>query len=237
MKIISVLLSLFLLLISQNQVFATIPKRIVAIGDLHGDLIATHTALKKAGVMNDSEEWIGGKTVLVQVGDLIDRGPDDKKILDLFESLKPLAKKAGGEVITLLGNHEAMNVSLDFRYAWFTASRDFDKYYSIHETDTKINNKPEFLRGRASAFSPGGPYALILSTFKSVVVLGDTVFVHGGLLPVWANHGVDLINAEASYWMKGLITKPFSVSDMREGPLWARNYSKNTTQADCGLLI
>src|SRR5687767_3290543 len=52
------------------------PERVVAIGDLHGDLRATERALKLGGLMNEAGRWIGGKSVLVQTGDLLDRGDD-----------------------------------------------------------------------------------------------------------------------------------------------------------------
>jgi hypothetical protein len=57
-----------------------------------------------------------GSLVVVQTGDEIDRGDDDRAILDLVEALKKQASAAGGELVALLGNHEIMNASLDFRY-------------------------------------------------------------------------------------------------------------------------
>lgn len=48
------------------------PDRIVAIGDIHGDLDKLRDALELANVWdNDREEWIGGTTVVVQVGDQV----------------------------------------------------------------------------------------------------------------------------------------------------------------------
>src|SRR5260221_9664491 len=72
--------------------------RVVAIGDLHGDLGATRRVLQLAGAIDDHDAWVGGKLVVVQTGDEIDRGDDDRQILDLIEKLKRDAKAAGGEL-------------------------------------------------------------------------------------------------------------------------------------------
>ena len=40
-------------------------------------------------------KWSGGKTHLVQMGDLIDRGPDSRKIMDLLMNLEQQARRGG----------------------------------------------------------------------------------------------------------------------------------------------
>uniref|UniRef100_A0A8R7QM36 Calcineurin-like phosphoesterase domain-containing protein n=2 Tax=Triticum TaxID=4564 RepID=A0A8R7QM36_TRIUA len=94
-------------------------RRIVAVGDLHGDLHQTRAALVMAGVLStesDCHVWTGGQTVLVQVGDILDRGEDEIAILSLLSSLNVQAKSQGGAVFQVNGNHETMNVEGDFRY-------------------------------------------------------------------------------------------------------------------------
>ncbi|CAL4933255.1 unnamed protein product [Urochloa decumbens] len=94
-------------------------RRIVAIGDAHGDLSQTRAALVLAGVLSaesDGHVWTGGRTVLVQVGDILDRGEDEIAILSLLSSLNVQAKSQGGAVFQVNGNHETMNVEGDFRY-------------------------------------------------------------------------------------------------------------------------
>ncbi|OEL17120.1 Shewanella-like protein phosphatase 1 [Dichanthelium oligosanthes] len=54
--------------------------------------------------------------VLVQVGDILDRGEDEIAILSLLRSLNAQAKSHGGAVFQVNGNHETMNVEGDFRY-------------------------------------------------------------------------------------------------------------------------
>jgi hypothetical protein len=64
------------------------PKRLVAIGDIHGDLIALKVALRTAGVLHATRDtWIGGRTVVVQVGDQLDRGDDELAKMQLKKVL------------------------------------------------------------------------------------------------------------------------------------------------------
>ncbi|XP_042002338.1 shewanella-like protein phosphatase 1 isoform X1 [Salvia splendens] len=93
-------------------------RRIVAVGDLHGDLDKAKHALQMAGVLSSDGQnlWVGGQTVLVQVGDILDRGEDEIAILSLLKSLDIQAKANGGAVFQVNGNHETMNVEGDFRY-------------------------------------------------------------------------------------------------------------------------
>lgn len=93
-------------------------RRIVAVGDLHGDLDKARCALETAGVLSSDGQglWIGGETVLIQLGDILDRGEDELAILSLLKSLDIQARAHGGAVFQVNGNHETMNVEGDFRY-------------------------------------------------------------------------------------------------------------------------
>src|SRR3954471_22640523 len=100
-------------------------ERIVAIGDLHGDVAALRATLRLAGAIDEAGKWIGGKLVVVQTGDQLDRGDDEPQILDLFQRLRIEAAAAGGAVHVLNGNHEVMNVQADFRYVTPDGFHDF----------------------------------------------------------------------------------------------------------------
>ena len=65
-------------------------RRVVAIGDVHGDLAAGLAALRSAALIDASGHWSGGDTVMVQVGDLLDRGDGEAELMDLFERGKIL---------------------------------------------------------------------------------------------------------------------------------------------------
>lgn len=74
--------------ISQPSVIGLGADTVCAIGDLHGDLEQGYTALRLAGVVNVQGSWSGGKSTLVQTGDLLDRGSNSLDLVDLFERLK-----------------------------------------------------------------------------------------------------------------------------------------------------
>ncbi len=85
--------------------------RIVVVGDLHGAYENFVTILKKTGLVDDLLQWKGGKSHLVQMGDILDRGDRARDIFDLLKRLEESAKSAGGFVHVLIGNHEEMNLS------------------------------------------------------------------------------------------------------------------------------
>lgn len=105
------------------------PERLVAIGDLHGDLPAVRRILRLAGVLHkERDEWAGGKTVCVQVGDQLDRGDDELPILALLQRLSREAEAAGGGLHVLLGNHETMTVMDQMNYGSRGAFAVFDQW-------------------------------------------------------------------------------------------------------------
>lgn len=87
-------------------------ERIVAVGDLHGDYENFIKILKtpKVNIIDENLKWIGGKTHLVQIGDIMDRGERAKEIFDLLRRLGKEAEEAGGKVHVLIGNHEELNI-------------------------------------------------------------------------------------------------------------------------------
>lgn len=81
------------------------PLRIIALGDLHGSLDAFRAILTRAGIL-DGDAWRGGRVILVQLGDVIDRGPDSVATYEFLADLQVRAGKGKGRVVRLLGNHE-----------------------------------------------------------------------------------------------------------------------------------
>ena len=210
-------------------------ERVVAIGDLHGDLDHARRALRLAGATDASDHWIGGKLVVVQTGDAVDRGDDDRAIVDLLESLKQQASAAGGELVALLGNHEIMNAELDFRYVTEGA---FAAFADAADAGARrpLYRLPPSARGRAAAFRPGGAYAAIESHRPLVVKVGDTVFVHGGILPKHVAYGLDRMNDELDAWLRGERPAPPEVVVAEDGPVWTRAYSAEDHAPACATL-
>lgn len=154
------------------------PARIIAVGDLHGDMEQTLTVFRLAGIIDAEGHWSAGETVFVQTGDQTDRGPDSKGIIELLVRLESEAAAAGGRVVALIGNHEVMNVQGDWRY--------------VTEGDVATYGGME---ARIQAFSPDGESGAFVRSHDAVATVGDTVFVHAGIPPHWAEQGVDAINA------------------------------------------
>lgn len=209
------------------------PGRIVAIGDHHGDLSQAVAALQLAGVIDGERNWIGGNTRVVQLGDVLDRGDDERQIVDLYEALRPQAAAAGGQVINLNGNHEIMNAVGDYRYVWDGACAPFSDLEGLN------TDRPEFAellpdcRIRAAAFWPGGPYARILAEWPMVLVMDGNVFVHGGVLPQHIGYGIDRINREARAFLLGEGPLPASVVGGDEEAVdWDRTFSDDEVPPD-----
>ena len=150
--------------------YLTDAPRIVAIGDLHGDFTATVRVLRLVGAIDSQNQWIGGKLVVVQVGDQLDRGDGERSILDLLETLADQAHVAGGAIYVLNGNHEVMNVEQDFRYVTDGGWREFSNT-PLDEASPEVWSYPEQQRGRVAAFLPAGPYARILGGHNTVCLL------------------------------------------------------------------
>lgn len=93
--------------------------RQVVVGDVHGELAGLQEILKHAALVDDQLNWNAGEAVLVQTGDVIDRGPCSVECIDLLRRLQSQAAVAGGEVVRLCGNHELMLLQGNHRYVNF----------------------------------------------------------------------------------------------------------------------
>lgn len=89
-------------------------KKVFIIGDVHGEYHGFAAALIHARLMNPELEWAGKKNILVQIGDIIDRGFYPLQVDALLDTLQKEAKKAGGKVIRLIGNHELELLKKDY---------------------------------------------------------------------------------------------------------------------------
>ncbi|GEM_PF-295859 len=215
------------------------PARLVAIGDLHGDLEVTKAALRLAGAIDGSERWIGGSLVIVQTGDQLDRGEGEQEILELLARVQRQAAAAGGALHILNGNHEFMNALGDLRYVTPGGFADFEDAPGVDPDDpalgTVMAEVPERARARVAAFFPGQPWARELAKRNTIVVVGDSVFVHGGVLPTYAED-IGAVNREARAFLAGERAEPPEAIVDPDGPVWSRHYSNEPDADDCALL-
>jgi len=212
--------------------------RVVAIGDIHADLGALRTALRTAGAINARDEWVGGALTVVQLGDLIGRSDEEKQVLDFVFDLQRRARQAGGMVHALIGNHEVFGGRLDNQAVGPNPFPAWETVPGLRLDDPRLRHLPPHARARGAALMPGGPYARQIAELPVVLKLGQTVFVHGGVVPRWARYGIDRINREVRDWLMGLTAEPDSAQGVDDGDrvMWTRQFSANVTSADCALL-
>lgn len=206
-------------------------ERIVAIGDVHGSFDNFVAILRTAGLIDNRRQWAGGKSVFVQTGDILDRGPASRDAMDLVRKLEKDAPAAGGLVLPLLGNHEVMRLVGDRRYISTGEYRAFqgpdsnslrDRAYEFLVAENakraKAAGQPfdqrEFRKlfydqnppGAVEmqiAFAPEGDYGRWVRDRKVVARINGIVFLHGGLTPEVAAMGCEGINSAVQKELQG----------------------------------
>ena len=107
---ILVVLALSLTLVISSA-SAQAPTRLVAVGDIHGDFDAFVGILQQAGLIDSKLHWSGKNATLVQTGDMLDRGPKSREVMDLLMSLETEAQLSGGHVVALDRKSTRLNSS------------------------------------------------------------------------------------------------------------------------------
>ncbi|MEN0060747.1 MAG: metallophosphoesterase [Myxococcota bacterium] len=192
--------------------------RIVALGDLHADYAQATKVLAGVGLIDVEGHWVGGKAVLVQTGDVMDRGPDSHKLIRFLARLATEAESAGGQVVPLLGNHEVMNLRGDWRYV-----------------DTADVQQYGGREARRQSLAPDGEDGKYLRSLSAVAHIDGTVFVHGGVHPDFANRPLDETNAAIRAAIDAPAALPAAVLG-EQGPLWYRGYVLDPEPQACARL-
>lgn len=191
--------------------------------------------LRVAGLVDAEAHWSGGRTVLVQTGDQLDRAGGEEEILKLLAELEVEAPKAGGKLVVLNGNHETMNVLGDFRYVTEDALDDFTGAEPASPFAKSITGP---FKDRARAFLPGGQMAVQLAHRPVVAQVGDTVFVHAGVRQAHVEGGLESLNREVQAFFRGETARPPSGMVDADGPLWTRIYGgPELSSAVCAELV
>lgn len=216
-----------------NPVDTVIPAtaRIIVIGDLHGDTAMLCSCLYMTKIINTNMEWVADppNTIVIQIGDQLDslsrngvsgewEKLDDTVLMRFTDKLDNVARKKGGRFISMLGNHEVMNVFGEYSYVSST---------SMQKSGGQI--------GRTAKFRPNGTYAQMLAKRPSVLKVGDILFCHAGLLP----HHLDLVKARGGLVYinelnrRVILGKPLAIDEVNihkelfvtpSSLLWNRDY-------------
>ncbi|KAF8718616.1 hypothetical protein AX14_011694 [Amanita brunnescens Koide BX004] len=202
-----------LILTQQEDLKKPFRRHIVAIGDLHGDMENTRRVLEFSDVVDDNLDWSGKVDILVQTGDIIDRGDDTIVLFDTMDKLRAQAAAKGGQVLSLLGNHEWMNALGDWGGVFPSEIETFGGAEARQEMistgkigQTWATNYITALRLplHPSMGPPNTPYPASTLNDQNENVAGDNYdyvdqeeshplshaalsFVHGGLSPTYRN--------------------------------------------------
>ena len=188
----------------------------MAIADIHGAHDAMVEAMRAAAIVDEEVSWVGGASHLVIVGDILDRGPDSRRVMDILMRLEGEAEAAGGKVHVLIGNHEAMNLVGDLRYV---SGSEYAAFAGEETAEERERWFQEYARARAPAdqspeglatlfrqkfpagffahrraFASDGKYGAWLLSRPAIVVINRTAFVHGGLSPMVEELGLEGVN-------------------------------------------
>lgn len=249
---------------SENSCIFPPQARLVAIGDIHGDLSLAIRSLKLANVISldipdnitdlKRINWTGGNTFVVQLGDQIDRvrpsklfnslcteddedlfedEGSDLKIIYLFEKLNLQAQQCNGALISILGNHELMNVDGDFRYV---SPKEFREFGNRFNGKLEYNSSlPYGYKERKEAFVPGGVISKKMATTRySIIQVGKWLFVHGGITgEIAQSYSLQKINEHIRRWLLGdtsgenmhHVHNLYHRDDDEHSPFWSRLYS------------
>ena len=190
------------------------PGRVVAFGDVHGAYEDWTALLRELGVVDGNLNWAGGNTHLVSLGDLIDRGPGSRQVVELLIKLSGQARGAGGAVHMVLGNHEVMVMTGDLRYV------SQEEFAAFADDETQADRDQLFADYRA--LNPGGDDAAVRAAFDQdyppgfvalrkaygpngklgswllqqpfVIKVNDKVYMHGGIASLASQDDLDKLN-------------------------------------------
>jgi hypothetical protein len=202
---------------------AQTPARIIAIGDIHGEIDGFTALLKAIGLIDANRKWSGGRTHLVQTGDYTDRGTGTRAVMDLLMTLEGQARSAGGRATVLVGNHEVMNLVHETRdvtpeiFATFADANSEKRRESAWQDYAKLSalkvaksepvpavytqtreqwmekHPPGFVEYK-QAFAPRGKYGSWLRGKPMVFELNGNIFMHAGIAPESAPAKLDELN-------------------------------------------
>lgn len=242
-------------------------QRIVVVGDLNGAYDVLLDILRGTKLINRRLEWCGGRSELVQLGDLFNRGEGALQALRLLLRLQRQARKDGGKVTVLLGNHEVMTAlghegyCTEGEYLSFASARERRAWPArvARATRRLVRRRPngillpieprleawkvEHVPGRAALRKELGPRGRLGRALRALPVAYQTqghLFLHAGLLPDWAELGIDGLNDRAREAWAAAANRLWSLPRRNlfrnpAGPLWDRSLVRGGAKAAADL--
>ncbi len=225
LRLIAIALCVSVLAVPGQAQEFTAPGRVVAFGDVHGAYDDWVALLRELGVIDNQNNWSGGNAHLVSVGDLIDRGPGSRQVVELLMQLEQQAQAAGGAVHLTLGNHEVMVLTGDLRYvspqefasfadmetaaereALFAEYRRFNPDVDASALRAEFDRKvpPGFI-GLKKAYAPDGHLGKWLIRQPLVVKVNDKAYMHGGIASANSTETIGSLNEKAASDLKGYL--------------------------------
>ncbi len=237
------------------------PERLIVIGDLHGDLGIFFKILREHGLVNEAGMWVGGKTQVVLLGDLVDRGRDTRYLLDYVIRLEQQALQSGGRIHTLLGNHELAVARGEFNYVLEKEMAAFRGYRAENgikdligapvipgkyswELEAHVPHSEKHLDWWAALSHRYGAW---YKSRQTMIQIGPYLLVHGAALPWMADqkNSIAQLNATVRGWLKYYLSpnqepRPSSYSNSQwlfemndeASPLWSRLMAEEKLSAD-----
>eukprot|EP00915_Cephaloidophora_sp_WS-2016_P002787 GHVH01003770.1.p1 GENE.GHVH01003770.1~~GHVH01003770.1.p1 ORF type:complete len:408 (-),score=51.26 GHVH01003770.1:253-1476(-) len=171
----------------QKPLGDTIPDEVVIVGDIHGDYILYRLMMQECAIIDSKEsKWIddpGAVRYLVQLGDIVDRGPRSKEAYSLTESMRSEAQVFGDHVFSLMGNHEAMIMCGHMQYF---SPEELNNFYD-----------GSYLKAYQDFSTTGLIGAAIRTHYQAAIKLSDVLFVHAGFDDLYRDMNFTELKEEA----------------------------------------
>jgi len=203
---------------SDNQV-------VLAISDIESGYKTFRDFLITNEVIDTNLNWTFGKGHLVLVGDFVDRGFSTTQVLWFIYKLEQEAKKHGGYVHYIIGNHELYNMQGKFKSASY-------KYYSVAAILGKQHH---------NLYDENSLLGKWMASKNTLELINGNLFTHGGLHPDIANYDISIDqvnqinrrNYYQPYYPKPKKTVDQLIISSKDGICWYRGYfNDNLSQED-----
>ena len=192
---------------------------IIAVSDFESSFGAFRDFLITHNVTDKAMNWTFGKGHLVLVGDFVDRGASSTQLLWSIYKLEQSAKKVGGNLHYIIGNHEIKSLQGNYQSA-------HEKYFYI----AGMLGKQQY-----QLFDNKSFLGRWLASKNVIEIINDVAFVHGGLHPQIAKYQAsvaDMNNIVRNgyrqfYFTPVKETKESFLRSSATGLAWYRGYFKD----------